>query len=100
MTGGFIANGATHNKPPIQFGSVADSPSMSHSTPQIAQSTPTAPVAIPSNPRVTSPAQSPSPIPQPAASGGRPPSGIQGGMTFGSLPGDEGVSFSFTAFRL
>jgi translation initiation factor 4G len=82
----------------IQFGSITDSPAASHSTPQIAQSTGSAPIAIPgNNPRVASPAQSPSPIPQPAASGGRPPSGLtqQGNsVTFGSLGGDGDVSFT------
>jgi translation initiation factor 4G len=79
----------------IQFGSITDSPAASHSTPQIVQSTGSAPMPIPGNPRVSSPAQSPSPIPQPAASGGRPPSGLaqQGnGVTFGSLGGDGDVS--------
>lgn len=43
------------------------------------------------NPRVTSPAHSPSPIPQPAASGGRPPSMSaqnNGGLAFGSIAAD------------
>ncbi|KAI1085839.1 hypothetical protein F5B20DRAFT_587736 [Whalleya microplaca] len=70
----------------IQFG-YQDSPAVSHSTPQPGGS---APIPIPgSNPRVTSPANSPSPIPQPSASGGRPPSGTaQQGMTFGSFGGE------------
>ena len=81
----------------IQFGSITDSPAASHSTPQNDQSIGSAPMAIPGNPRVFSPAQSPSPIPQPAASGGRPPSGLaqQGNsVTFGSLGlgGDGDVS--------
>ena len=89
----------------IQFGSITDSPAASHSTPQIVQSTGSAPMPIPGNPRVSSPAQSPSPIPQPAASGGRPPSGLaqQGnGVTFGSLGGDGDVSLipSFSAWRV
>ena len=45
------------------------------------------------NPRQTSPQTSPSPIPQPAAaSGGRPPSSLQGqgnGLSFGSIGGDS-----------
>ncbi len=94
--GGYIPNGGAvgGQKAGIQFGSITDSPAASHSTPQIAQSTTTAPIPIPSNPRVTSPAQSPSPIPQPAgSSGGRPPSGLQSnGVTFGSLGGDGDVS--------
>lgn len=49
----------------IQFGSLPDSPAITNSTPQIAHSTSSAPIPIPNqNPRVVSPAQSPSPIPQ------------------------------------
>lgn len=84
----------------IQFGSLADSPAVSHSVPQPAQTTASAPIAIAnSNNRIPSPAQSPSPIPQPAASGGRPPSVLaqQGnGPTFGSLGGDGDVSADST----
>lgn len=85
----FAANGGPvgGSKSGIQFG--YDSPAMAHSTPQAGTS---APIPIPGgNPRVTSPAHSPSPIPQPSASGGRPPSGLQqptGQMTFGSLSSD------------
>jgi hypothetical protein len=81
------------SKSGIQFGSITDSPAASHSTPQVAQPAASAPISIPRNPRVTSPAQSPSPIP-PSASGGRPPSvsaGQGNGVTFGSL-GDGDVS--------
>ncbi|TVY88522.1 Eukaryotic translation initiation factor 4 gamma, partial [Lachnellula willkommii] len=90
---GFVPNGGPvgGSKSGIQFGSITDSPAASHSTPQVAQPTSSVPISIPSNPRVTSPAQSPSPIPQPSASGGRPPSGLAGqgnGVTFGSLGGD------------
>ena len=46
------------------------------------------------NPRVESPHNSPSPIPQPPASGGRPPSTIQaqgiGGLSFGATGQDGG----------
>jgi translation initiation factor 4G len=90
-----IPNGGPVGGSKIQFGSITDSPAVSHSTPQINHPAATAPMAIPSNPRVPSPAQSPSPIPQPSASGGRPPSGLaqQGnGVTFGSLGGDGDVS--------
>jgi translation initiation factor 4G len=74
----------------IQFGSITDSPAATHSTPAVAQSTSSAPMAIPRGP---SPAQSPSPIPQPAASGGGIPTrGLNGaGMTFGSPGGDGDV---------
>ncbi|ATY67264.1 eukaryotic translation initiation factor subunit eIF [Cordyceps militaris] len=75
------------NKSNIQFG--FDSPSVAHSTPQ---SSNVAPMAIPAANnagRVPSPAHSPSPIPQPSASGGRPPTMQAGGqMTFGSLGSD------------
>lgn len=88
----FAANGghAAAAKSNIQFG--FGSPSAAHSSPQAANA---APIPIPGNngnPRVASPAHSPSPIPQPSASGGRPPSGLSqaGGqqMTFGSLGSD------------
>ncbi|ODA78451.1 hypothetical protein RJ55_05832 [Drechmeria coniospora] len=85
----YVANGGSISgaKSGIQFG--FDSPAMVHSTPQTGGS---APIPIPGgNPRVTSPEHSPSPIPQPSASGGRPPSGLQqpsGQMTFGSLSSD------------
>ncbi|PHH79353.1 hypothetical protein CDD80_5021 [Ophiocordyceps camponoti-rufipedis] len=91
----YAANGGPvgGSKSGIQFG--YDSPAMAHSTPQAGTS---APIPIPGgNPRVTSPAHSPSPIPQPSASGGRPPSGLQqptGQMTFGSLSSDGEVCLS------
>ena len=48
------------------------------------------------NPRITSPANSPSPIPQPSASGGKPPShGHSGSVNFGSFnPSGANVSCS------
>ncbi|KAG9255175.1 putative eukaryotic translation initiation factor subunit eIF-4F [Emericellopsis atlantica] len=88
----FAANGghAAAAKSNIQFG--FGSPSAAHGSPQAPNA---APIPIPGNngnPRVASPAHSPSPIPQPSASGGRPPSGLSqaGGqqMTFGSLGSD------------
>ncbi|PHH68941.1 hypothetical protein CDD82_170 [Ophiocordyceps australis] len=85
----FSANGGPvgGSKSGIQFG--FDSPAMAHSTPSAGSSVP---IPIPGgNPRIPSPAHSPSPIPQPSASGGRPPSGLQqpsGQMTFGSLSSD------------
>jgi translation initiation factor 4G len=97
--GGYIPNGGPvgSQKAGIQFGSLSDSPAASYSTPQITQPTSSAPISIPSNPRVISPAQSPSPIqPPPVSSGGRPPSGLaqQGNvMIFGSPSGDGDVSF-------
>ncbi|KAL9058345.1 MAG: hypothetical protein Q9162_001800 [Coniocarpon cinnabarinum] len=55
--------------------------------------------APPHDPRITSPAASPTPIPQPATSGGRPPSiasqpnGVNG-VNFGSLTGGPGPETS------
>ncbi|KAI1769077.1 hypothetical protein GGR53DRAFT_517503 [Hypoxylon sp. FL1150] len=83
----YPANGGpAGGKTNIKFG-FNDSPAVSHSSPQIGS----APIPIPdSNPRVTEPRNSPSPIPQPSASGGRPPSGTaQQTMTFGSFGGDN-----------
>ncbi|KAI9673437.1 MAG: hypothetical protein M1817_002899 [Caeruleum heppii] len=74
---------------PIKFGFSDGSPAAAHSVPQHHQPADSLPLATPNNPRVTSPQSSPSPIPQPAASGGRPPSALQGQsnpMSFGSLP--------------
>lgn len=97
--GGYIPNGGTvgSQKAGIpQFGSLQDSPAASHSKPQITQPASSAPISIPSNPRITSPSQSPSPIPQPPiSSGGRPPSGLYqqpNAMIFGSPSGDGDVS--------
>lgn len=74
----------------IRFGSA--SPAIVHSTPQLVQSADSLAVAAQSNPRITSPATSPSPIPQPPASGGRPPSGLQSqsnNLNFGSMGGED-----------
>lgn len=86
----YSANGAAGG-PKIQFGFQA-SPAVSHSTPQAGS----APIAIPgrdNSQRVPSPQNSPSPIPQPSASGGRPPSSAQTGgqLTFGSFGGNGEV---------
>ena len=88
-----IANGGPvgGNKAIPQFG-FNESPAVSHSTPQVSGSVP---IPIPGgNPRITSPAHSPSPIPQiPQQSGGqRAPSSTQAPVTFGSFPGDNDVS--------
>ncbi|KAM0455107.1 hypothetical protein ACHAPV_007998 [Trichoderma viride] len=88
---GFVPNGGSIGaaKSAIQFG--YDSPAMGHSTPHVGHS---APIPVPegnSHHRVPSPAHSPAPIPQPSASGGRPPSSLQqptNQMTFGSLGSD------------
>lgn len=88
MNGGPVG-GAKNN---IQFGSIADSPKVSHSIPESAQATASAPIPI-ANPRVVDPSHSPTPIPAPSASGGRPPSGLVGtggnGVAFGSFGGDK-----------
>lgn len=101
----FIANGGAvggTKQPQIpQFG-FKESPAVAHSTPQMNS----APMQIPGNHgnhpmRIPSPAHSPSPIPQHATSGGRPPSTIPqepSNMKFGSLGGDGEVS-SFTQLR-
>ncbi|KAK4694157.1 translation initiation factor 4G, partial [Lecanoromycetidae sp. Uapishka_2] len=77
----------------IQFGSVAEgSPAAANATPAPNQSTNSLAVNGPANPRVTSPSTSPSPIPQPPPSGGRPPSSLHGNsnsMSFGSFGGAE-----------
>lgn len=93
---GHIANGGPvggASKSMPQFG-FNESPAVSHSTPHTGGA---APIAIPGggNPRVMSPAHSPSPIPQmPQQSGGqRAPSTTQAPVTFGSFPGDGDVSY-------
>ncbi|KAL9004761.1 MAG: hypothetical protein Q9188_002445 [Gyalolechia gomerana] len=98
-TSGYLPNGGQVGGKPtggkdIQFGTFNKdgSPALANAVPQPSQSTNNLAVN-PQNPRVTSPAASPSPIPQPPASGGRPPSTFQGqtnGMSFGSmLAGDD-----------
>ncbi len=94
---GYMPNGGPAAGKPgggsaIQFGSInaAGSPAMASSVPLLKQPSNSLGVQQSSNPRVTSPQTSPSPIPQPPASGGRPPSSIQVQMSFGSLGGDEG----------
>ena len=91
--------------PPVQFGSINSmnagaSPSISNSMPQISPNPSSLAVSSTSDPRVTVPTKSPSPIPQPlASSGGRPPSSFhnQGnGLSFGSIGDDAAVSFRFS----
>jgi translation initiation factor 4G len=96
--GGPVAqNGA---RPPINFGSMgshgADPPGASFQSQNSLQ-------RPQQDPRATTPTHSPSPIPQPAASGGRPPSNLpnqnNGGLAFGSLPADtEMVSLKSPSF--
>ncbi|OJD20829.1 hypothetical protein ACJ73_07835 [Blastomyces percursus] len=86
--------GASGRANSLRFGSLdsqgapADNPA---ALPHQPQSTLGANASI--NPRTTSPQTSPSPIPQPIASGGRPPSSLQGqgnNFNFGSFGGDPG----------
>jgi len=93
---GYTPNGGPvgqPNRPPINFGQMngpGGSPLPHASMPY--QSQASSLPAPSSNPRVTSPAHSPSPIPQPPTSGGRPPSSLQtqgNGMTFGQLGGES-----------
>ncbi|POS85896.1 hypothetical protein EPUL_003591 [Erysiphe pulchra] len=73
----------------IQFGSITDSPASSHAVPQVYQNTGPAPGSI-VNPRISDPSHSPTPIPQPSASGGRPQVvGPGNGVNFGSFGGDS-----------
>ena len=87
-------NGGPAGGPPsrtnsIQFGSIntGGSPAQSNSATLANHPSSTLGVASQTNPRVSSPQTSPSPIPQPAASGGRPPSSLQ--------PQGNGLSFGF-----
>ncbi|GAB7363586.1 hypothetical protein MBLNU230_g4157t1 [Neophaeotheca triangularis] len=89
--GGPVSSGGS--RPNINFGSMnaQDSPSAQASAPYQPQN---ASLSTPArDPRVTSPAHSPSPIPAPSASGGRPPSMSQaqsnGLPNFGSMAGDN-----------
>jgi translation initiation factor 4G len=98
-TTGYIPNGGPAGGAPsrtnsIQFGSMNQQGSPAMGSPAMLASQPQSGlgVAPPVNPRVTSPQTSPSPIPQPASSGGRPPSTYQSqgnGPSFGSF-GDAG----------
>ncbi|MCJ1310785.1 hypothetical protein MMC25_004452 [Agyrium rufum] len=76
----------------IQFGQInqAGSPTPGYSSPHVNSSNGSLGVNANLNPRVTSPANSPSPIPQPPASGGKPPSSLQGpgNLNFGNF-GDD-----------
>lgn len=106
-TSGYVPNGgpvAPSNRPNINFGSMnttGGSPAMTNSVPNHSQnSSLNAPSN--SNPRITSPAHSPSPIPQPAQSGGRPPSlsGPGNGLNFVAMGenGEHNVSQTLASF--
>ena len=90
-TSGQLSNGGPvgpASRTNINFGAIPaqSSPAPAHTQPFHHQN---ASLGTPlQNPRVTSPAHSPSPIPQPQPSGGRPPSGLQGqgnNLAFGSF---------------
>ena len=77
----------------IQFGamSTGPSPGLRNASPQLPNAD-TLSVNAP-NPRITSPQTSPSPIPQPPASGGKPPSALHGqsnSVNFGNFGGSDG----------
>ncbi|KAH8434167.1 putative eukaryotic translation initiation factor subunit eIF-4F [Aspergillus melleus] len=76
-TSGYIPNGGPNSRPnSLQFGFAANqqtSPNMGNPAVLASQPQPGLAVTPTMNPRVTSPQTSPSPIPQPASSGGRPP---------------------------
>ena len=89
------ASGGNQNKANIQFGSMnvpGSSPALGTPPPLAHQNSSSLGVNQ-LNPRMTSPSNSPSPIPQPnQVSGGRPPSAFQGqgnGMVFGAAQGPE-----------
>lgn len=87
---GYTQNGGPvgqSSRPPINFGSM-NAPEGAQSN--AAQQPHAASAQVPQEgQRVVEPEHSPSPIPQPAASGGRPPSIAQGnGLNFGSMGGD------------
>ncbi|KAL4862884.1 hypothetical protein BDV12DRAFT_190105 [Aspergillus spectabilis] len=87
ITADYNPNRAQAGRPnSLQFGFQQSSPSMGN--PAVLASQPQSGLGVtpPINPRATSPQTSPSPIPQPASSGGRPPpSSYQGQMNFGSF---------------
>ncbi|WPH02167.1 Hypothetical protein R9X50_00502200 [Acrodontium crateriforme] len=91
---GYTPNGGPvgqTGRPPITFGSINNSSPVPQAS--VPHQSPAPASTQASNPRVISPAHSPQPIPQPQASGGRPPSNLQGqgnGVTFGSVAeGDQ-----------
>ena len=99
----YAPNGAsTFGKPPggssiPQFGAMSAhgaSPSLRKSSPHIPTSSDNLAVNA-ANPRASSPTNSPSPIPQPPASGGKPPSATalhahNNSLNFGSFGGQDG----------
>ncbi|PYI01831.1 hypothetical protein BO78DRAFT_423158 [Aspergillus sclerotiicarbonarius CBS 121057] len=75
-TSGYIPNGGQTGRPnSLQFGFANQQSSPNMGNPAVLANQPQSGLGVtpPTNPRVTSPQTSPSPIPQPASSGGRPP---------------------------
>ena len=91
---GHVPNGSTSSAR-IQFGSQG-SPAAGKPA-SLAQPQASLDVAQSMNPRTTSPQGSPSPIPQPVLSGGRPPSTLQGqaGPNFGGFDRDSDMNVSY-----
>ncbi|PTU18505.1 hypothetical protein P175DRAFT_0442558 [Aspergillus ochraceoroseus IBT 24754] len=97
ITAAYVPNqGQTGRPNSLQFGfaNQQSSPNMGNPAVLANQPQPGLGVTPPMNPRATSPQTSPSPIPQPASSGGRPPpSSYQAQVNFGSF-GDAGDNVS------
>lgn len=103
-TSGFIPNGGPASRPnSLQFGFANQQSSPNMGNPAVLASQPQSGLAVAQspNPRVVSPQTSPSPIPQPASSGGRPPPSSyqsQGNvLNFGSF-GEAGDNVSLFFF--
>ncbi|KAL1955476.1 hypothetical protein VTO42DRAFT_8502 [Malbranchea cinnamomea] len=92
-TSGYRPNGGPAGRSnPIRFGSLDTPESHSTGNSETTQNQQNLGVAGAANTRITSPDASPSPIPQPLVSGGRPPSSLQGqgnNLNFGSPSGDQ-----------
>ncbi|KAL2800224.1 hypothetical protein BJX66DRAFT_332365 [Aspergillus keveii] len=89
ITSTYVPNSAQPGGRPnsLQFG-FANQPSPNMGSPAVLASQPQSSLGVtpPVNPRATSPQTSPSPIPQPASSGGRPPpSSYHAQLNFGSF---------------
>jgi translation initiation factor 4G len=106
-TNGGAVGGVQNKANNIQFGSMnaGGSPALNN-PPALASQSPSNLGVAHANPRIVSPQNSPSPIPQLAASGGRPPSGLQGQnneVRFGQMgvdSNDTNVRFQHTPSKL
>ncbi|KAL2872525.1 putative eukaryotic translation initiation factor subunit eIF-4F [Aspergillus lucknowensis] len=89
ITAAYVPNSAQPGRPnSLQFGFANQQSSPNMGNPAVLASQPQSGLGVtpPVNPRATSPQTSPSPIPQPASSGGRPPpSSYQAQVNFGSF---------------